>query len=260
MQLRERLGLLAAALLLAACASAPRSGNDASTTDERAAQLQVELGQQYMAKGDLETAQGKLQRALQLDPRSVDAHTLMAVLNERIGRPEVAEKYYRDALKIKPEDGALNNNLGAFLCGRGNFQESLELFEKAAADPFYRTPAVAFSNAGVCARKAGDLTASDGHFRRALELDPKSSTALYELARVSFERKEYMRARAFIQRYESLAPADAPMLLLASEVEQALGDRKRSQAYLDRLQREFPDFEAPAGAEPATPSQESGAP
>lgn len=257
---RNPMGWVAVAAVLAACASAPRNDNDASTTDERSAALQVELGQQYMAKGDLETAQGKLQRALQLDPRSFDAHTLIAVLNERISRPEVAEKHYREALKIKPEDGALNNNLGAFLCGRGEYRESLVLFEKAAADPFYRTPAVAFSNAGVCARKAGDLAASDRNFRRALELDPKSSTALYELARVSFERKEFMRARAFIQRYESLAQADAPMLLLASEVEQALGDKKRSQAYLDRLQREFPDFEAPAGAEPASPSQESGAP
>ncbi|MCB1554992.1 MAG: type IV pilus biogenesis/stability protein PilW [Xanthomonadales bacterium] len=242
---------------LVGCASTPKQAQPEETREQSAAALQVQLGQQYLINGDLEKAQDKLKRALELDPRSVDAHTLVAVLNERIGRPEIAETHHRKALAIKPDDGALNNNFGVFLCGQGRYAESRTYFDKATSDPFYKTPGAAFANAGVCARKSGDLTASETNFRRALDLDPRNTVALYELARVAHERGEYLRARAFIQRYEALAPPDAALLSLAADVESKLGDQAHAEKYRERLQRDFPDYADPGQATEPAPSKET---
>src|SRR5690606_9285162 len=138
-----------------------------------------------------------------LDPKSVHANTMLGVLNERIQRPELAEKFYRRAVQLSPEDGEVNNNLGAFLCGAGRPAEADSWFRKALDDPYYKSPTVALANAGVCAQKAGDLGRAEDYFRRVLEFQPQNAVALYELSRLNLERGDNMRARAFQQRLES---------------------------------------------------------
>jgi len=242
----DRLLVAAMVAVLAACAGAPASrGGGAPSKEQDAAALQVKLGQEYLAKGELETAQEKLRRAIDLDPQSVDAHTLLGVLNERIRRPEIAERFYRKAVELKAEDGNVNNNLGAFLCGQGRYDEAQRHFDVAINDPFYKTPAVAFANAGVCARQAGDSEGAEQHFRRALDLDRTNLTALYEMAGLSHGRGENLRARAFVQRYEARQQADAALLVLAVRVETALGDQQAADSYRKRLVELYPDFELP---------------
>lgn len=242
----ERLLAVALSLALAACAGTPSSRSSGPPSKEQdAAALQVKLGQEYLAKGELETAQEKLRRAIELNPQSVDAHTLLGVLNERIRRPEIAERFYRRAVELKAEDGNVNNNLGAFLCGQGRYDEAQRHFDVAINDPFYKTPAVASANAGVCARQAGDAERAEQYFRRALDLDRTNLTALYEMAGLSHARGDNLRARAFLQRYEARQQADAALLVLAVRVETALGDQKAAAGYRQRLAELYPDFELP---------------
>jgi len=232
--------LLLGVLLLAGCAGA--GVRQASTGNQEAAKLQVKMGQEYLTKGDLETAQEKLRRAIELDPKSADAYTLLAVLNERIQRPEAAEQNYRRAVELRPDDGAVNNNYGAFLCGSGRYAEADKHFQKAIQDPFYKTPALAFANAGVCARKAGRLELAEQHFRRALELDKRNPTALFELAQISHSRGNYLQARAFIERYDPSGRRDPDALLLAARIEDKLGDLRAAAQYREQLSRQYPDY------------------
>ena len=130
----ERIACVAMLAVVAGCAGGAAGKRPADDPDRAAAELQVKLGQGYLNQGELETARDKLQRALELDPRSVDAHTLMGVLQERIGRLEIAEKHYRRAVELKPDGGAVNNNYGTFLCGSGRFAEAREYFDRAVQD------------------------------------------------------------------------------------------------------------------------------
>jgi type IV pilus assembly protein PilF len=257
----ERL-LLATALLslLAGCATGSggggslRDGPAAASGDQAAAAVQVRLGQGYLAEGELETARDRLQRALELDPRSVDAHTLMALLQERIGRPSVAERYYRRAFELKPDDGSVNNNYGTFLCGTGRYAESQQHFERALADPFYRTPELAYANAGFCALKSGDRERGEQLLRAALELEPRNLGALFELARLNFDKGDLMRARAFLQRYEAASEPDPEALDLGARIEQRIGNQAAAARYRDALQTQFPEFTPTHGLD------ESGSP
>jgi type IV pilus assembly protein PilF len=234
--------------LLAGCASGSgsveRSGSASSarTEEQDSAALQVKLGQGYLAQGELETARDRLRRALELDPRSVDAHTVMAVLHERINRPAIAERYYRRAYELKPEDGAVNNNYGTFLCGSGRYDEAQKHFETALADPFYRTPELAYANAGFCALRSGDPVRGEAMLRSTISLQPDHRGALFELARISHEKGDMLRARAFLQRYESISEPDPQALDLGARIEQQIGDRAAAARYRDALQEQFPEF------------------
>lgn len=249
MQLEPRIAafLFAALIALTGCASSGGADNsklgNKNQEAEDAAALQVKLGQGYLSEGELETARDKLKRALELNPSSVDAHTLMAVLSERINRPKAAEEFYLKATKLKPEDGSVNNNYGAFLCSVGRFEEADPYFERALEDPFYRTPAVASTNAGVCAMKAGRMDRAEAFLRQSIEMEPKNAAALFELARIHLQKGDFLRARAFLQRYEANAEvAGAEALDLGALIEEKSGNAEGAAIYRSRLARDFPQY------------------
>lgn len=229
-------------LTLAACAgtSGPRASQN--TPNSRAADENVALAQQYIQDGQYEVALGRLEHALTLDPRSASAHTMMGLLNERIGRDQQAGVSYRRATELDPEGGDVNNNYGTWLCKSGQPAESLRWFERAIDDPFYRTPDSALSNAGTCARMAGDLVKSEEYLRRALDANGSNPRVLHELALLQYEKGDYMRARAFVQRREANGPADGEVLDLAARIEERLGDTDAANRYRSRLVREFPEY------------------
>jgi type IV pilus assembly protein PilF len=249
--------------LLTACASGgggPRDRtprNDASgpkTANQLASETQVKLGRGYMDQGQFETAFQKLEKALKLDPNSVDGNTMMAVLYERIDRAKLSEKHYRRAVELDPDDGSTNNNLGAYLCRLGRYDEADAHFRKALDDPFYSTPAAAAANGGVCASRAGNYPAAEAYFRRSLELKPNEAATLYEMSLLNFRKQDFMRARAFMQRFESAGTPDASALDLAAQIEERLGDAAAAAKYRERLKTEFPDYE------PGTVSRGSNSP
>lgn len=239
--------LLAVLLLaLSACGTTTPS-RDASGARSRVgaepspAEINVSLGQGYLAQGKLEIAMDKLQRALELDPKLPSAHTVIALIYERIGDRANAEIHYRRAVQLAPKSGATNNNYGTFLCAEGNYAEADKYFERALTVPFYETPAVAWANRGSCALKAGQAELAEQYLRTAVQKDPNSAQALYELAGILADRKDYFRARAFAQRYEALAGDSPESLALGMRIELGLGDAAAVKEYRSRLVNGFPD-------------------
>lgn len=247
---RER-GLLAVALvasmaILAGCGAAPPGGvkkEDAATKREEAARVHTDLGQQYLRQGKLEVALEKLNKALQFDPDYVDAHTVIAVLYEEIGDTAKAEEHYKRAAQLKPKGGAENNNYGRFLCKLGRYDESQEYFQRALADPFYKTPWFALTNSGTCLLKAGKRDEAEKALRLALRESPNDSDALLQLASVLYAKGDYFNARAFVQRFEANSQPRAEALLLGRNIELHLGNARAARDYTHRLLQAFPDSE-----------------
>ena len=211
---------------------------------QEGARIHTELAQQYLANGDLEDALVKINKALQFDPNYVPAHTVAAVIYERINDLPNAELHYRKAASLAPDKGDTNNNLGWFLCNREDkTAESQAYFQKAVADPFYQTPSLAWTNAGICQAKGQNLAAAEADFRKAIEIDPKSGGALYQLANVLYLQSDAFRARAFIQRYEAQGQPTAASLKLGHDIEARLGNKDAALNYSRRLQSQFPDSE-----------------
>ena len=239
------------ALALAGCVTTTTGGglgsklahSSRSEQAEEAARIHTELGQQYMANGDLQTALEKLTKALQFDADYAPAHTVMAVLDERINRPEEAERHYRRALELEPDKGGPNNNLGVFLCRVGKGEEAIRRFRKALKDPFYQTPDVALTNEGICQLRMGDRTGAEASLRQAVDFNPRNGEALLKLANLLYLDNDAFRARAFVQRFEALGQPSAEALKLGYDIETRLGNKEAAQTYRRRLQSQFPDSE-----------------
>jgi type IV pilus assembly protein PilF len=255
MSLPKLLSLVLLALLVGCSGGGGKRAVKGGKTDTQlAAENQVKLGRGYMEQGQFEVAHQKLEAALAMDPDSVDGNTLMAVLYERIDRAKLSEKYYRRAVELDPEDGSTNNNYGAYLCSLGRHAEADTYFKRALDDPFYKTPETASSNAGVCAARAKNYVLAEEYFRRSLKAKPNDPGTLYEMALVSYRKEDFLRARAFMQRFEAAGRPDAAALDLAAQIEDRLGDAAAAAKYRERLKTEFPDYE------PGTVSRGSNSP
>ena len=228
MQLERLTCWLLVFVLVAGCAAGGGNSSvrqakelDPENPKAKAAALYTDLGQKYHA----------------------DAHTVIAVLYARIGQNDKAEEHYRRAAELRPKAGNENNNYGAFLCKLGRYSESAAYFERAVADPFYQTPAVALTNSGTCAIKGGKLDVAERDLRSALEREPDNAEALFQMASVLYLKGDFFRARAFIQRYEGVGQQSADALLLGRNIELRLGNGKTAQDYTRRLRDKFPDSE-----------------
>lgn len=226
--------------------SAPQQPMPTTTKADQAkeaARVHTELAQHYMQSGDLQTALEKLKLALKFDDSYEPAHTVIAVLYERINDMPDAEANYRKAVALEPQKGATNNNLGAFLCKIGKTSEAIPYFQKAVADPFYSTPDMALTNEGVCQVRSNDLAGGEASLRKAIELNPQNAEALYQLSNAFYLANDSFHASAFLQRYEALGQSSPAALKLGYDIELRLGDRDAALTYRRRLQSQFPDSE-----------------
>ncbi|MFP4079600.1 MAG: type IV pilus biogenesis/stability protein PilW [Ectothiorhodospira sp.] len=230
-----------ATLLLTGCAGT----TEVQERRDRAAQVNVELGQHYLRRGELRHAKENLDRALEQDPGSAQVQAAQAMLQERLEKIDRADRHYRRALSLASDSdaGMLWNNYGAFLCRQDRLEDAEEAFAKAARDPLYPTPEMAWTNAGVCAQKVPDADKAERLLRRALEEEPQHAPALLEMMRLSFEAERHLQVRAYFQRLREVTRPSAEMLWMCHQAERALGNRDEAGRCALRLKNDFPDSE-----------------
>ncbi|TZF91395.1 type IV pilus biogenesis/stability protein PilW [Cognatilysobacter lacus] len=207
----------------------------------------TQVAQSRLMSGDTAGAVSAAERALKADEASADAHSLLALGLDQLGRAAEAGPHYRRAAELAPTHGSLLNNYGIWLCSNGKSGESLDWFERAVAAAGYETPAAALANEASCAVEAGQGDRAESAARRSLEIDPTTPLALTTLAKRAYARGNALEARGFIERRLSAAPADAETLQLASQIEQSLGDTAAAARYVARLRTEFPPNSRPSG-------------
>jgi type IV pilus assembly protein PilF len=228
------------AVLLACVAESPQRPGPQANLHE-AARINTKLGLAYMGEGKMAIALEKLNRAIDEDPDYAAAHAALGMYYARRGNFDEAEKSYRKALAIDGGNPQIRNAVGAYLCDRGKTDEGLKNLIAAARDIDYGTPEVAWSNAGVCALSAHRSDDAERFFRSALQANPDYPDALLQMAMLRFARKDYLGARAFLERFEKVAGKTPDSLLLGSRTERALGNTQDARDYEVELLQKFPD-------------------
>lgn len=244
--MKTPLALLSAALLVACVTeTSSQSGEGGHYVEAKpnyieAARANTRLGTEYTRKGQFELAMEKLLRALQQDDNYAPTHAAIALLYARRGEDELAESHYRRSLSLDEHDVSARNNFAIFLCSKGKTDEAIATFESLARDRSYDAPEDAWDNAGVCARRAGDLARAENYFREALNINPDFAGSLLQMASLSAQKQDWLRVRAFLQRRERSTAANAEALRLAAQAERQLGDFAAADRYEQKLAREFP--------------------
>jgi type IV pilus assembly protein PilF len=223
---------------------------------KKAAEANAQLALTYLRQGDLAAARDKIEKALKQDPNTPATQMAAGFVYDRLGETRKAKDHFERAVKLDRDNADVLNNAAVFLCRQGDRKQGEEYFLRAAKSPLYRTPEVAYSNAGRCARADGRPKDAEKYFRDSLAIRPNQPDVLLEMADLLYQSQNNMSARAFLQRYAASAPATADSLLLGYRIESAMGEPAAAADYASRLRAEFPTspqaglLDAPQGAPP----------
>jgi type IV pilus assembly protein PilF len=231
--------LVILALVVQGCVST--NGVSRPPSDEDAAQANLNLGVAYLRQGRPDLALERLERAIDQNPRLVAAHSSIAIAYDQLGDNTAAEQHYRRAVQLEPGNPSSSNSLGVFLCRQGRWNEAERHFRNAADNPRYATPAAALTNAGVCAMGAGDAERAERYYREALDRDPAFPDALLGMMELSYDGGNPLGARAFVQRFLDVAPANPTLLFYCYHIERDLGNDEAANRCARQLRDRFPD-------------------
>jgi len=226
------LSLVLSTGLLTACSNGVKK--------DKAADLNAELGIRYLQKGRLQLANEKLTKAIEQNPNSVKPNHYYALLQEKLGNNKKAAYHFAKAIQLAPKNPELRNNYGSFLCKNNQPQAAVKQFLMAVKDPLYSTPAYAYTNAGICLRKANNHTQAEKYLRKALQIKPNFPSALLEMAKIYKARRNYAKAQAFMLRYESVGKSTPEALKLCTDINIKMGDIAKASACRSALLRLFP--------------------
>ncbi len=236
---------------LAACANMPQgqTGGDVlrpaadkpATTEQRArAKAHVELGNAYLQANKLGVALDEAKTALSDDASYAPAQLLMGQVHAFLGEFEQARPFFEEASRLAPGDPEINNAYGWFLCNRGEIQDGVTRIEQAARNPYNQTPAMAWTNVGLCQILRKDDKAAEAAFLRAVQVDAGNLRALFNLSEIAYRAGNYPRAREwFLALQQRLKKPSAETLWLGLRIERQLGNREAAADYALQLRRDF---------------------
>lgn len=239
-------GLLAA-LLLVGCQQAVvrdegATGNLGSPLAKQSpADVYIDLSAAYLRENQLTVALQNANKAVLVDPRSSNAHYVLALVQQRLGEYQAADASYRKSIDLDSRNPVALNGYGSFLCEQRRYDDADPYFRRALGNPLYKTPWLARHNAGWCKQQASGLAAAEADYRAALQLNPRFAPSLLSMAEVSYADGSYLSARAYLQRYAEVAQHTAATLWLGVRTEKQLGDRDQMARYSRWLRTDFPD-------------------
>jgi cytochrome c-type biogenesis protein CcmH/NrfG len=193
-------------------------------------------------------------------PDSAQLHEIMARELRRQGDDAGAIANYRDAIRIEPQLAELHSNLGQLL-----YHSSDEKL-KAEAEGELKTAlqgnpldTISEMTLGMIAEKRGDMNGALTRYSRALELDPNSSDACTEMAKLLVTMNQREKAQQLFERAIELDPTNYVAHYRLSTIYRQAGrtdDAKQQAAeYLkykqmkSKLEKIFHDMRLP-GSEP----------
>ncbi|MEM2915373.1 MAG: tetratricopeptide repeat protein, partial [Candidatus Bathyarchaeia archaeon] len=127
-----------------------------------------------------------------------------------------------EALKIKPDDPYLIALEGAASLFLGSPGQAIDRFQEA--EKLEPGDAYLFSIIGLAFMKKNNYPQAEQWFRKALEKDDKNLCALFNLALICNDKKDYTEAISLWQRFLDVCPSDDPF-------------RKKAQEYIVELKK-----------------------
>lgn len=233
--------LIVLILAMVGCAGVNTSDNSPQAVKARA-RAHSDLAAAYFQQKQYDVALEEFTVATQIDPSFSLAYNGLGLVNAALGQDSVAEMNFKKAIQLDPNNSESRNNYGSFLCARDRIDESIKEYMAAVKNPLYATPAIAYTNAGVCSMRKQDVANAEVYFQKALQIDPLLNSAAYQLASIQFKRKDALVAKKTLQNAMLNQPTPE-MLWLAVQIERAVGAKDDEASYALQLRRQYPESE-----------------
>jgi folate-binding Fe-S cluster repair protein YgfZ/Tfp pilus assembly protein PilF len=196
------------------------------------AELIYDRGVEHFQHGDDKLAEDYFKLAIKFDPKFADAYESMAVLLGRHERFDEAIKYLEQLLEVDPNSVLAHTNLSMFHMKLGNIdiaeehksQATLKSFEKFGEEAELKR-----LQEEKAAQDVQELKRREGMFKEVLEIDQDDPLANYGMGEISFNRKEYAKAKNFLEKVLNADEKYSVAYVLLGKTFIALGDNQNAR-------------------------------
>ncbi len=216
-------------------------GTPVSPRNQAEAHTALALG--YYERGQFDVALEELDEARKLDDRYAMIYNGYGLVYSYMKDDAKASSNFQRAIELDPNNPEIRHNWGWFLCTSGRARDSLAEFNRVALDPLYKTPEIAFTNAGRCALSINDKAAARQYLQRALNVKPSYSPAAYSLAELDYGEGKLAEARTMMRIVMQSPTPSADALFLGACIERKLNDKKAEESYILQLHNRYPKAE-----------------
>jgi len=136
----------------------------------------------YLNAGQFDEAVARLKRVIELVPEDSGAHSDLAYAYGQLGKYTLMEHEAETALHYDPDSSASRYALAFAYLNTGRSEAAITEYRQIT-ESSPRESSNAHNQLGVICAQQGDLNQAIDHWRKALEIDPKNSSAQANLQR-----------------------------------------------------------------------------
>lgn len=206
-------------------------------------------------QAQLDTAQAKLDSLLKKYPNNSDLHYAQGIVDYQ--RTASSNMYYRNnsdklindsmaefqkAIKLDKNNARAYNAAGVIALRQGSTNDAKNYFKLAIAKD--NTYSMAIDNSGTLDFADGKTKIAEAKFAGALKYNPQNPTAMYHLAQVAVQNRDYNKALKYLNKAAALNPTSPAIFNLQGKIYEIQGNEAAAINALKQSISIKPEFSA----------------
>ena len=210
---------------LSGCITTEESSYSSPSIERNALEQRLNLARRYIGDSNWDDAKRNLKLAMKIKPNDPEVYEVYALFHQSTGEYDLAEEYFLEAIKFRPDFSRARNNYAAFLYLQKRYEEARIQLLEVTSDALYSARPQAFVNLGMCQLNLDDRAGAKRSFKKALLMDSDNALALVELGHIAYEQGELDEAWRFFEAQRGSAVQQSSRALwLGIIVSRKLGD------------------------------------
>lgn len=189
-------------LMILSCAGT----QSAKENERREGELHMQIGSNYLNKGNIELALFEFTKASRLIPKDPDVHFALGTVYLLREEPELAIEEFKKTIQIDKRHADAHNNLGYAYLKLGEWDEAIKYSQMALNEVSYDTPERAMTIIGWASYKKGETAKALDMLNRALKVKDNQPDTENRIAMIYLEEGQIDKARIILQELTKRVP------------------------------------------------------
>jgi len=170
------------------------------------AEISRNLGKVYLTDKNYTYALRELLKAEELYPDDHLLQNYLGIAYRQKGKPDLAIKHFKKALKLKHDYAPARNNMGAAYFYKKDWDSAIACYKEVAGNILYATPYYPLYNLGTVYYEKKEYKLSEKYFLAAIEKRPNYFDALHGLGQTYIAMGRIPEAAAALESIVKQTP------------------------------------------------------